>query len=188
MLFSDLQLVRRLRANDRLAFEEVIERYYQAVFRQQLHLCGQTEIAADLTQETFVEAWTSLNSFAYKSTFKTWLYKIAVRVWYRWQSRSEGKQAAISLGEMADTLPDLTSNPAELVQRHFLRQQVQDELYRLPSPYREALVLFYVQDLKYREIAVVLDIPLGTVKSRLHEGLHRLRVRLEDVVENGVVK
>jgi len=71
-------------------------------------------------------------------------------------------------------------NPAQQLEVRMLRENVQAALVRLPSPFRETLVLFYVQNLKYREIAEVLNISLGTVKSRLHEGLKRLKATLQE--------
>ncbi len=79
MGFSDAQLAQRLKANDRAAFEEVVTQHYQSVYRQLWHLCGEAETAADLTQETFLQAWRSLNSFRGQSAFLMWLYTIAVR-------------------------------------------------------------------------------------------------------------
>jgi RNA polymerase sigma-70 factor, ECF subfamily len=175
---SDPQLVRRLKAKDSAAFEEVVERHYQPVYRQLWHLCGDAEVAADLTQETFVQAWKSLPSFAGRSSLRTWISVIAVRVWRRWRQGNE-RGETVPLEEVAETLPDPALSPAEALDLHCAQEAVHGALLALPAIYREALVLFYLQGLKYHEIAGALDIPLGTVKSRLHGGLLRMRAALE---------
>jgi RNA polymerase sigma-70 factor, ECF subfamily len=187
MRITDSQLVRRLQANDRAAFEEVVARYYGPVYRQLWHLSGQTETAADLTQETFVQAWQSLHSFQGRSALRTWLYTIAVRVWQRWKGRT-GSQEHVLLDGLADTLPDPDQDPAALAEAHSMQEAVREALHRLPEAYRETLVLFYLQGLKYQEIADALGIPLGTVKSRLHAGLQRIKTMLEHVTEEEVIR
>src|SRR5437588_8954336 len=144
MQTSEAQLLRRLRENDRAAFEEVVERHYGSIYQQLWHLCGETETAADLTQETFVQAWASLHSFQGRSALRTWLFTIAVRVWHRWKSGGSAEEHVL-LEELADTLPDPAPGPAELVERHRVQQAVQEALHGLPADFREALVLFYLQ-------------------------------------------
>jgi RNA polymerase sigma-70 factor, ECF subfamily len=186
MRSSDPQLVRRMKANDRSAFEEVVHAHYASVYRQLWHLCGDAEAAADLTQETFIQVWRSLPSFQGRSALRTWIYTIAVRVWRRWHDRRSHADT-VPLDEVAGTLTDSARGPAELAELHLLQQAVQEALCRLPAQYRETLVLFYVQGLKYHEIAGALGIPIGTVKSRLHGGLLRLRAALEPVPETEVL-
>lgn len=175
---SDPQLLRRLKAKEREAFEEVVERLYQPVYRQLWHLCGAAEVAADLTQETFVQVWKSLPTFAGRSSLRTWISVIAVRVWRRWRQGS-GQGETVPLEEVAETLPDPGLSPAAALDLYCEQEAVRGALIALPAIYREALVLFYLQWLKYHEIAQALDIPLGTVKSRLHGGLLRMRAALE---------
>jgi RNA polymerase sigma-70 factor (ECF subfamily) len=180
MIWNETQLLRRLQSHDRAAFEAVVERNYQLVFRQLYHLCHDEEVAADLTQETFARAWNSLDSFAGKSSVRTWLYTIAVRVWWRWKESQQNQKGAVSLDEHAELLPDESLNPAQKLEVRVLREDVQAALRDLPSPFRETVVLFYIQNLKYREVAEVLDVSIGTVKSRLHEGLKQLKVVLQE--------
>jgi RNA polymerase sigma-70 factor (ECF subfamily) len=187
MVGSDASILRRLRANDRTAFERVIAQQYQAVYRQLWHLCGDAETAADLTQETFVAAWQSLPTFQGRSSLRTWLYTIAVRVWRRWQGRRAGGDA-VPLEELAEELPDSAPGPSVVAETQALQEEIQSALLRLPAVYREALVLYYIQGLKYSEIAIALDVPMGTVKSRLHTGLERLRGEVERPSSTEVVR
>lgn len=177
MSWSDAQLVRRLKSGDRAAFETVIERHYQGVFRQMWHFCHDEEIAADLTQDTFEQAWKSLDGFAGNSNVRTWIYTIAVRVWYRWKAANPSVNVPIE--PWADVLPDCSLNPAQRLEQSARDAALQRALGQLPAPMRETLVLFYLQDLKYREISQALDVSIGTVKSRIHNGLKQLKALLE---------
>ncbi len=180
MIWGDSHLYKRLKANDHAAFELVVDQHYQAVFQQLWHFCRDREVAADLTQETFAQAWKSLDGFAGNSSIRTWLYTIAVRAWYRWKHSGANQPNHEALDDWAEALPDLTPGPAQVAENRSRRRAVQRALYALPSPYHETLVLFYVQDLKYREVSEVLDVSIGTVKSRLHEGVKRLRAALDE--------
>src|SRR5436190_1767785 len=177
MQTGDAELVRRLRGNDRSAFEAVIDRHHRSVYGQLWHLCGDADTAADLTQETFLQAWKSLPTFQGRSAVRTWLATIAVRVWQRWR-HGRAAEGHVSLDELADALPDTAPGPAERFESRAEQAQVQAALRGLPPDYRETLVMFYMQGLKYREIAAALEIPIGTVKSRLHNGLQRLKAAL----------
>lgn len=179
MIGNEARLLRRLENHDPAAFELVVERNYKPVFRQLWHLCHDEDVAADLTQETFAQAWKSLDSFAGKSSVRTWLYTIALRSWIRWKENNAHKTNA-PLDEWAESLPDDAPGPAQKLEVQCLRDDVQSALRDLPSPFRETVVLFYVQNLKYREVAEVLDVSIGTVKSRLHEGLKRLKAVLQE--------
>lgn len=180
MNLTNAQLLRRLQNNDSAAFEVVVENHYQRVYRQLWHLCQDAEVAADLTQETFGRAWSSLDAFAGKSSVATWLYTIALRCWYRWKENNSDQKTNVPLSDWAEFVPDEAPGPAQKMEVQAMREDVQLALSRLPSPFRETVVLFYVQNLKYREVAEVLDVSIGTVKSRLHEGLKRLKTILDE--------
>lgn len=177
MSWSDAQLVRRLKSGDRAAFETIIERHYQSVFRQMWHFCHDEEIAADLTQDTFEQVWKSLDGFAGNSSARTWIYTIAARVWYHWKEANPTVNVPIE--PWAEMLPDSALSPAQQLERSALDAALQRALAQLPAPMRETLVLFYLQNLKYREISEALDISIGTVKSRIHNGLKQLKALLE---------
>lgn len=182
MIWGDSHLYKRLKAGDPAAFELVVNRYYEAVFQQLWHFCRDREVAADLTQETFAQAWKSLDGFAGNSNIRTWLYTIAVRAWYRWKHSSAKQPIHDVLDEWAELVPDFNPGPAQIAENRERCRSVAQALSDLPSPYHETLVLFYVQNLKYREVSEVLDVSIGTVKSRLHEGVKRLKAALDEPV------
>ena len=114
---------------------------------------------------------------------RTWLYTIAVRVWSRWHESHAREKGDVSIDERAEALPDEAPTPAQKLEVLVLCEDVQAALQQLSSPFRETVVLFYIQNLKYREVAEVLDVSVGTVKSRLHEGLKRLKTVLQEAEE-----
>lgn len=166
------ELVRRLRRGDRATFEGAIQTHYESVWRQHLLLCGNRDVAADLTQETFVEAWRFVRSFRGESSLRTWLHTIAVRVWQRSLS---AKRTEAASPEMLDTLPDRTPTPDKAITQTLLNESVTCALRKLPEHQRVVIVLCYRQEMTHTEAAQALEIPVGTVKSRLHDGLRHLR-------------
>lgn len=173
MTTNDADLLRRLRAGERDAFEQTVLHHYESVWRQHFLLCGSRETAADLTQETFVEAWRALPTFKGRSALRTWLHTIAVRVWRRFLAKQPPVPAR---PEVLDTLPDRSAATPHQAAEHVLRAQtLACAVLRLPPAQREVLVLCYRQQLSHAEAACALGVPVGTVKSRLHDGLKHLR-------------
>jgi RNA polymerase sigma-70 factor, ECF subfamily len=185
--WNDLRLLRRLRAGEQAAFETVVRLHYESVWHQQFLLCGCRELAADLTQETFLQAWRALPTFAGRASLRTWLYTIAVRVWQRAlakQQRGGAPLATTLLSEQLDAVPDRAAVvPERAAGQALLAESVTCALLRLPPAQREIIVLCYRQHLSHAEAARALQIPLGTVKSRLHEGLKHLRRLLGSLEE-----
>ena len=164
-------LRQRLREGERTAFEAVVAMHYSSVWRQQYFLCGDADLAADLTQETFIEAWRSIKGFKGRSTLRTWLYTIATRVWRRKVlSRCQPK-----IDPLPDSLVAETPEPEEAALYLLQQESVARALQKLPADLRAVLVLHYRQEMTHSEIADALSLPLGTVKTRLYEGLRRLR-------------
>lgn len=171
----------RLRRGDRNTFEAVVKEQYQSVYKQLWYLCnGDAETAADLTQETFVQAWRALPSFAGRSSLRTWLHTIAVRTWGL-RCRRMGKEADLLVFDDGahERLPHPARSPEAQIAARLSDESLYCALQKLPPPLREVVVLFYLDNLKYREIAVALEIPIGTVKSRLHAALKQIRAHLE---------
>jgi RNA polymerase sigma-70 factor (ECF subfamily) len=173
MTTDDEKLLRQLRAGERDAFEHVVLLHYECVWRQHFLVCGSRDTAADLTQETFVEAWRSLPTFGGRAALRTWLHTIAVRVWHRFLAKQPPAPAFL---DALETLPDRSAATPHQAAEHVLRAETLScALLRLPPAQREVLVLCYRQQLSHAEAARALGVPVGTVKSRLHEGLKRLR-------------
>jgi RNA polymerase sigma-70 factor (ECF subfamily) len=179
---DETESLERLRRGDRDACEAMVRRHYLSVWRQHYLLCGEGEEAADLTQETFIEVWRSLGSFAGRSSVRTWVHTIAVRVW----SRKSRKFAATNGPAIPESLPSVAPSPEAEALRALQHDAIACALRRLPEEQRVVVVLHYRQEMTHPEIAAALNIPLGTVKSRMHEGMRRLRRVLGGTVEEEV--
>lgn len=160
------------------AMQMLVERYYAALLAYAYRLCmGQQQLAEDLTQETFLRVLRGIGSYHYPHPFKPWIYTIATNVARNHFNKADTRYTA-STDENFDAA-DESEQPEETILREDAAQTVLYALQRLPNHQREVLVLFYYQELSQQEIAATLNIPLGTVKSRLSIGLRRLRDTIE---------
>lgn len=174
MQSNDAKLLKRLRDGERTAFEMVVQTHYQSIWRQHYLLCGDADLAADLTQETFLQAWRSIGAFRGQSALRTWLYTIGTRVWQR-KGRPLLYRSEVPFPK---TLPTDVAEPSELALEHIEQETIMQTLHRLPDDTQLALILFYRQGFTHSEIADALGVPLGTVKSRIYDGIRRLRTIL----------
>lgn len=180
----DLQeqpLIRRAQAGDHDAFAALVSEHQRYVYNLALRLLKNEEEALDLAQETFVRAWTALPNFRGHSRFRTWLYRIATNLCY---NRLPGLRRSLSeLGDdvIAD-LPETESafdNPARGTESRELRAYLHQAIDHLDANYRLLIALRYQDELSYDEIAALLHLPLGTVKTGLFRAKEQLRRALE---------
>jgi RNA polymerase sigma-70 factor (ECF subfamily) len=173
-------LIRRCIAGDAAAFEPLVERYRQRVWRLAYQVLHDREEAWDVAQEAFVRAFHSLASFRGQSAFYTWLFRITVNVATD-RHRQRGAQARafgperVSEEEWARTTPDPGGGPELQAARTEQRERIRSALDALPPKARTIIMLSDVEGLSYREIAEVLNCPIGTVMSRLHNARKRLK-------------
>ncbi|MBI2217631.1 MAG: sigma-70 family RNA polymerase sigma factor [Candidatus Rokubacteria bacterium] len=177
---DDTTLVERCRAGDVSAFEPLVEKYRQRVWRLALRFVRDQDEAWDVAQEAFVRAWQALPNFKGQSAFYTWLFRIAVNVASD-RLRQRGARARafgaeqVSDEEMARTVSDTAATPDETATRAEQRERIMRGLRALPEHHRTIIMLSDLDGLSYREISEVLQIPMGTVMSRLHNARKRLR-------------
>jgi RNA polymerase sigma-70 factor (ECF subfamily) len=176
-------LIRRCLAGDVEAFEPLVEKYRQRVWRLAYQILHDREEAWDCAQEAFVRAFHSLSSFRGQSAFYTWLFRITVNLATD-RHRSRGAQARafgaerVSEEEWARTMPDPGARPDQAAAHTEQRERIRKALDALPSKARTIIMLSDIEGLSYREIADVLNCPIGTVMSRLHNARKRLRALL----------
>ncbi len=154
-----------------------------------VRLVGARDEAEELVQDSFLRAFRSLDTFRGDARFSTWFYRILYNVCMtRIQRRrplstqEPAADPANGAREWADTEPDIL----ERLESEEVRQMLMEEMLRLPEAFRAALTLFYVQDLRYDEITLVLQIPLGTVKTNLSRGRALLRERVLERMKDEV--
>lgn len=177
----DVELVERHRCGDVRAFNEVYARFEEMVYNLAFRLSGNYEEAADLTQEIFLRVYRHLGSFGGRSSLKTWIFRIAVNHCRdrlsRWRPLTQPIGDDVGEGEVA--YADPSRGPEELAVAADEGRRVAEGLARLPPAFREAVVLRDIEGLSYEEIADVLGVRIGTVRSRIARGRDQLRVLLE---------
>ena len=175
---SDEELAHALQRGDATALEELVTRYYAPLLRFLFRMTGGHQSdAEDLLQETCVRMMCGIQSYSPARPFKPWLYTIARNVAYNYMARAEQRQSTGSLPEAAASPQAL---PEERLVMREQRSSIMQALAQLPVKQREAIILFYYDELPQKEIAALLHIPVGTVKSRLSLGLRQLRHWLKE--------
>ncbi|MCS7192666.1 MAG: RNA polymerase sigma factor [Armatimonadetes bacterium] len=168
----DEALVQKAKKGDSQAFDQLIERYYQRIYKLAFQMLGNGEDAADATQETFLKAYQQIRSFRGASSFATWLYRIAVNTCRDIMRRN--KATVFSQFSPEDEQTDfepsilIEPNPNEILVEREKAELVWMALNSLPEETRQILVLCDMQGFSYAEVAAILNLPEGTVKSRLH--------------------
>jgi RNA polymerase sigma-70 factor (ECF subfamily) len=177
--------VRAARGGDAGAFRRLVETHMRAVYALGYRLLGDADDADDVAQETFVRAYRALDRYDERYSFYTWLRAIATRV--ALNEIAKRKRRRTDHGEAfetaSDTVADERADAVEALADVELRSRVQAGLTSLPEEYRAVLVLRAEQQMSYAEIASALDVPVGTVMSRLHRGRALLRRALGTVGE-----
>ncbi len=189
---EEASIVAELKAGSEEAYEWLIARYHQPIYSLVYRILTDPADAADTTQEVFLKVFRGMKRFNGECSLKTWLYRIAIheasnqrRWWFRHKSRETSMERQDGDGNsfaLCDTLEDPGESPLEILAHEEVRARVEQELKQVPEPYRSTLVLRDIEGLSYEEIAEVLELSLGTVKSRLIRGREALRKRLESFV------
>ena len=163
------------------AFESLVVKHQQFVFNLALRAVGDPREAEDLAQESFVRAWLALPNFRGQAQFRTWLYRIVTNLCYNRFPRLRRDLSAFGEDQVSD-VPDETDVVAS-VETDQTRKFLHAQINNLPDSYRVLISLRYQEELSYEEIAQVLNLPLGTVKTGLFRAKERLREKLEEMEE-----
>jgi RNA polymerase sigma-70 factor (ECF subfamily) len=185
---AEAQFIERLRAGDAAAFDRLVHERSGEVYALLYRLTEDAEEARDLTQETFLRVFQNIERFRGDADLKTWIYRIAINQarnrWRWWRRRRREATVSIdaSFGEreepLSDSLRDSQPDPEQETLARERETTLRTALHSLSRPFREVLILRDVEGLSYEEIAVALDMSLGTVKSRLSRGRLELRRRI----------
>ena len=192
---EEAAIVAELKAGSETAYAWLIGEFQQPVYGLVYRIVNDPADAADTTQDVFLKVFRGMKSFHGGSSLKTWIYRIALheaanrrRWWFRHKAKetsiepveSDGASAAENAMQVA--LTDHADSPFDSVAHREVQARVEEELRKVPEPYRTTLILRDLEDMSYEEIAEVLEISLGTVKSRLTRGRDALRQRLAPYV------
>ena len=190
---EDVALVADLKAGSEEAFAVLIAQYHQPLYSLIARSLNDPSDAADITQEVFIKVFRSIRSFHGDSSLRTWLYRIALREasnQRRWWSRHKKQEITIDSPFESDsddesnglclsaTLADHSDSPFDHAAQEEVRERVEAALRELPEAFRTVVILREIEGFAYEEIAEILNVNLGTVKSRLTRGRSALRVLL----------
>lgn len=175
-LTDDARLVRRIAKGDRQALSELYTLYQRPLFAYLLQLTPDYGLAEELLQDTLVAAWRSARTFEGRSKVLTWLIGIARR-----QAHNTLRQRQLPLADLAELegMPASDLEPEEFALASVARDELAQSMRQLTPVHREVLLLIFVQELSYQEVASILEVPVGTVKSRLSNARRALRALLD---------
>lgn len=180
---DDSQLIEEALAGQPAAFGQLVLRYQDRLYNTMVRVVGHADDARDVVQEALVQAFVKLETFRHKSAFYTWLYRIAFNVAASISRRRRRSVSVEHAREAAGEEPvDRQRGPSEQIEQRERCRQVQQALAALSEEHRLVLVLREMEGCCYETIAEMLDLPLGTVRSRLHRARLQLRDQLKEVL------
>lgn len=175
-MISDSELIKEITAGSHAAMEVLVARHYKSIYTYVYRLTGNYHLSCDVTQEVFIRMIKGLGAYRENGKFINWLFKIAVNC-CRDHCRSNAKQTS-QLQTLSIDLPDDRDNVYDIFCRKTERERIKAALDSLPSLQREVIVLKFYHDLKIKEIAELTQASQSTVKSRLREGIAKLKIML----------
>lgn len=168
---EDYFLIQRIKAGDKHAFEKLTEKYYGSIYAFCYRKTGNRETSQDLTQDIFLKLVQSIYRYQCIGKFQNYLYTIAVNTCNDFLRKSRPAEKEVDTEELQD--------PGPLPEAQYIRKQdsfkLYDRLRMLPEIQREVLILYYYQNLKIKDIAAITGAGVSTVKSRMHQGIGKLR-------------
>ena len=193
---EEAEIVAELKAGSEEAFAWLIATYHQSIYSVIARTLQNPADAADITQDVFIKVFRGISGFHGESSLRTWMYRIALHEssnQRRWWSRHCRQEVTIEAetGHSADgqplclkdTLIDGNESPFDMAAHEEIRAHVEAELRQINEPFRTVLVLRDIEGLAYEEIAEILNVNLGTIKSRLMRGRAQLKARLTPFAE-----
>ena len=186
---DEAELVSELQAGSESAFDWLVTHYHGPVYSLIVSMLGDPSDAADGSQEVFLKAFRGIGNFRQGSSLKTWLYRIAIREalnhkrWFRRHlQKNVSIDAEVEEGEAPIEIEDLGATPFEQLATREIQAVVQDALQQVPGVFRTAVILRDLEGLSYEEVAEVLEVSVGTVKSRILRGRRSLKDILEPML------
>jgi RNA polymerase sigma-70 factor, ECF subfamily len=187
---EEVRLIQRARGGDMEAMGHLINRYQKHVYNLAYRLCGHYDDANDISQEAFLRVFHSLNHFRGEANFSTWLYRIVTNVFLdeRKKQRVRSHNSLEEYMELEDStvarqIEDPSPGPEEAITARERSDVIGSAVLSLPETQRVMIVLYHFQERSYEEIAEIMNMPIGTVKSRLNRARLALRNKLDSVRE-----
>lgn len=176
--------IKQVKKGDQNAFAEIVDIYKDKIYQLCYRMLGNSHEAEDIAQEAFIRAYVNINNYDMDKKFSTWLYRIATNLTidrirkkkpdYYLDAEVTGTEGLTMYSQVAADV----ALPEDQVETMELQQMIQKEILKLPDKYRSVIVLKYIDELSLIEISEILDMPIGTVKTRIHRGREALRKQL----------
>lgn len=176
--------IKQLLKGDKSSFAEIVEIYKDRVYQICYRMLGNPQEAEEMAQEAFIRAYINISSYKLDRKFSTWLFRIATNLCIdriRKKKPDFYLDAEVSGTDGLTLYSQVAANvqlPEEEIEHMELQETIQKEILKLPEKYRSVIVLKYIEELSLKEISEILDLPIGTVKTRIHRGREALRERL----------
>jgi len=183
---DDTQLVKASQNGDEDAFAILVQRHQRRVFTTVLRMLQDYEEASEITQEAFLAAWLGLPSFRGAARFATWLYRIAYHCALKQlerRKRERSLRAAIQAEQILEEV-NKQKQAEDILELRARQAMVREHLEKLPTRYRIVLILRHLQEMTYEEMADILTMPIGTIKTHLFRARHLLKERLYNAFSN----
>ena len=177
---EERRLIDRSATGDQEAFRQLVLRYHRLVINIGFRAFGELSLAEDVAQEVFIKVYKALPTYRHDKPFKHWLHRVAANAVTDTLRR---RRPVVSLDSLEQPPQARESDPQDVAARHDLQRAVRHAIANLPEHYRDTIALQAFGELSYEEIARALDIPLGTVMSRLNGAKRLLREALGDLVQ-----
>ncbi|WP_373876428.1 RNA polymerase sigma factor [Paenibacillus spongiae] len=175
---SDEELIRELRQGNQIAMEILVKRHYKSVFAYLYRYSGDYHTSYDLTQETFIKMVRHIDNLSQEESFKHWLLKIALNT-CRDYYRSRSYKARQLSNEWTEETADSSYHQVDIIDSRIESDSVKSAVMELPDYQRETIILRFYQDLKIKDIADLTSVGEPTVKSRINQGLSKLKAIME---------
>jgi RNA polymerase sigma-70 factor, ECF subfamily len=179
--------IKQVLKGDQNAYADIVNLYQHKLYQVCYRMLGNKQEAEDIAQEAFIRAYINLHSYDQKRKFSTWLYRIATNLCIdriRKKKPDYYLDAEVAGTDGLDMYSQIAADeqlPEEAVEQMELQDRIQYEISRLPDKYRSVIVLKYIEEMSLQEISEILDMPLGTVKTRIHRGREALRKQLNNL-------
>ena len=185
LIYSDEDLIKRFQDGDEQAYVELVNRYRDRLMNFVYRFTSDSEQSEDIVQETLIKLYTHKHYYKKIAKFSTWIYTIAAN-YAKTELRKKKNRKITNLSQMSSDekdydLPSVQPDTDQLIESEYLEKRIQSAINTLPLHFKTVIVLRDVQELSYDEISNIVEVPLGTVKSRINRARLQLQKELKDL-------
>ena len=185
LIYSDEDLIKRFQDGDEQAYVELVNRYRDRLMNFVYRFTSDSEQSEDIVQETLIKLYTHKHYYKKIAKFSTWIYTIAAN-YAKTELRKKKNRKITNLSQMSSDekdydLPSVQPDTDQLIESEYLEKRIQSAINTLPLHFKTVIVLRDIQELSYDEISNIVEVPLGTVKSRINRARLQLQKELKDL-------